>query len=84
MRLCCLVGIVDRSVFICCAKGKPETLKKILVPDTIFVFIAFATGTIMNIRDKHGADAYIQNTVGCTSDPADLTQASFFQSVDCR
>jgi|EP01046_Picozoa_sp_COSAG06_P018300 hypothetical protein len=64
MRLCCLVGIVDRSVFICCAKGKPETLKKILVPDTIFVFTAFATGTVMNIRDKHGADAYIQNTVG--------------------
>ena len=63
MRFCCFLGIVDRSIVLCCAKGKVGTLKSVLMVELPIIMTAFLTGTIMNIRDKHGADAYIQNTV---------------------
>jgi hypothetical protein len=67
MRFCCFMGIVDRSIVLCCAKGKASTLKTVLMIELPIIMTAFLTGTIMNIRDKHGADAYIQNTVSRSS-----------------
>lgn len=64
MRFCFLMMIIDRSIFLCCAKGKESTLKIVFMIETVIVPTAMITNYIMNIRDKHGPDAYVFATVG--------------------
>ena len=80
MRFCFLMMIIDRSIFLCCAKGKESTLKIVFMIETVIVPTAMITNYIMNIRDKHGPDAYVFATVG----PAPFSMAhTYFICHEC-
>jgi hypothetical protein len=48
-------------VVLCCSRGQAARQKMAALIDAGAISIIFCTGMGLNIRDRHGAGAYIQN-----------------------